>query len=576
MDNSSQLKKERLYLGILGLVGLLRFVNLGFLDLQAWDEALYAVRSEGILHFGGWIDQTPFAIDGLYSALHPPLYVWLTSIAFSFLGVTEFAARFFSSFFAALTLPVMFWIGKKLSSVNVGFLAALMFGLNPFVTFFSRQGQFDATLVFFLSLSILLLIDEGNAPWLKSAVQSGLAVGGALLTKLFVGLGIPLAYGIWIAVSKEPNKSRHWKALGVLTVLAALVALPWHAYMTAAHGNGNPFFFLGASALFERTLSGIEGNVKPLEIFYFVNQMIVLFPVGVVWFCLGLYETAKTRNGTWMLMALWFIVFFVVFSLIRTKLAVYLMPLLVPASLISAQKIQDVVEGKYSARATVLLIGGTLLTVLWASSQAWRNSMKAALLSLVRFSLPTMPEIMFILPFLILGIIVLIAAYLAFKKSWIEYLRKPLPYFLFIPSFVFCSYQILILDATQYKDGAAELVELIQEMQPSQIVVAGYERNPQLTYYLEGADIGWRDDLPIRRIIPPKERVLFQAWLAKEVEQEPDDALIIIEKDKFIRYEWVTPAELKPVDYELVFESRRYAAFHRIKTTQYANLSSTR
>ena len=48
--------KEKVYLALITLTGLLRFVNIGFLDLQAWDEALYAARAEGILRFGGWKD----------------------------------------------------------------------------------------------------------------------------------------------------------------------------------------------------------------------------------------------------------------------------------------------------------------------------------------------------------------------------------------------------------------------------------------------------------------------------------------------------------------------------------------
>jgi 4-amino-4-deoxy-L-arabinose transferase-like glycosyltransferase len=148
LERFTDIQKERFAIGILAAVGLMRFLNLGFLDLQAWDEALYAVRAEGILRFGGWLDQTPFAVDGLYSSLHPPLFIWLTTLSFVLFGVTEFSARFFSAIFGGLTLIVIYRIGKRLADAQVGFFAALLFGLNPFVTFLARQGQFDATLVF--------------------------------------------------------------------------------------------------------------------------------------------------------------------------------------------------------------------------------------------------------------------------------------------------------------------------------------------------------------------------------------------------------------------------------------------
>jgi hypothetical protein len=137
-----------------------------------------------------------------------------------------------------------------------------------------------------------------------------------------------------------------------------------------------------------------------------------------------------------------------------------------------------------------------------------------------------------------------------------------------------CYYEIVGYDRFQYKDGALELVECVVERQPSEIIVAGYERNPQLSYYLEGADIGWRDDLPVRRIVPPKDRARFRSWLTDQVSGAMDDALVVIEKDKFIRYEWVTAHEVIPPDYALVFESRRYAAFQRMSAAQLAELNS--
>ena len=118
---------ERYYAATLLAVASLRFLNLGFLDLQAWDEALYAVRSVGIIQFGGILDQTSFSIGGLYSSLHPPLYVWLTSLSFLIFGVTEFAVRFFSAVFGGLTLMVIYKMGKELHSSKLGFIAAMLF-----------------------------------------------------------------------------------------------------------------------------------------------------------------------------------------------------------------------------------------------------------------------------------------------------------------------------------------------------------------------------------------------------------------------------------------------------------------
>ncbi|MGH2566708.1 MAG: hypothetical protein ACRDGA_00090, partial [Bacteroidota bacterium] len=93
--------------------------------------------------------------------------------------------------------------------------------------------------------------------------------------------------------------------------------------------------------------------------------------------------------------------------------------------------------------------------------------------------------------------------------------------------------------------------------------VAGYERNPQITFYLRGIDIGWREDVQFRRIIPPKEKSHFRSWLLSETTQEPASTLLVLEMDKFIRYETIDPMDIVPPDYELVLMTRRYACFQR-------------
>jgi len=574
LEGFSDIKRERLYLAGIAGVALMRFLNLGFLDLQAWDEALYAVRAESILRFGGWIDQTRFTIDGLYSSLHPPLYVWLTTMSFGAFGVSEFDARFLSTVFGGLTLLVIYRIGKQLGDARLGFFAALLFGLNPFVTFYARQGQFDTTLVFFFSLAVLFLLRAEKEQSSKDALFAGIAVGAALMTKLYVGLGIPLVYCLWIILKPSERRAESWKRFGVSLIAAIIVALPWHLYMTIAHGEGDPLFFLRASALFERSLYGVEGNVKPLEVLYFFNQLFVLFPAGVAWFGHGLFAAVREKKADWYMLAVWFLVFFLVFSLMRTKLAVYLLPMLVPSSLIGAREISKVVRGTYSQRGVAIFLVTTGLSVLWASSQAWRNATKSIISGLLRLHLPPAVEATGFLTILLLASCVLALSYLTVRRGWVDRVRGAVPYLLFVPSFIVCYYQVIGYDRFQYKDGAAELAAFIVERLPSKIVVAGYERNPQLTYYLEGADIGWREDLSVKRIVPPKDRSGFRSWLTEQLSGEPDDILVVIEKDKFIRHEWVTAAEVIPPDYAVVFESCRYAAFQRMQLIHYARLLS--
>ncbi len=570
-ETFDSISTERRYLIGLGLVGALRFVNLGFRDLQAWDESLYAMRSLAVIRYGAWLDQTAFAVDGLYSSLHPPLYIWLTSATLLAIGQSEFTFRLWSALFGVATILLIFLIGKRIADDRTGFFAALLFGLNPFVSFFARQGQFDSALTFFLTLSVLLVLIAIQERRSKLFIYAGIAVGAALMSKLFVALGIPLAYVLWGIGTKQARSAQFRRSL-LLLLLGASIALPWHLYMTITHGNGDIFFLLKQSALWERTFYGIEGNIKPTGPLYFVNQMIVLFPLGIAFVVAGLFKMKKESDNAWIFISVWFLLFFAVFTLIRTKLAVYLLPMLVPASLIAGRELSNVFVTKRNRKESILLLVGTALSLVWASNQDWRNAVKDLLGSFFRLSLPD-AEVTTMIAQLVLALVASVGLIYVLNK-WIDIQKffKLLPTLLFLPTAAWCIYAFAFQDTVDYNDGAAELREFVLRNNHSAILVAGFERNPQLTYYLDGADIGWRSDLPdsvvqanlpIRRIAPPQRREDYRSWLLEELSHEPKGTLLIIEKDKLVRYEVIDPLPFVPYGMEHVFESRRYACFQR-------------
>lgn len=539
---------------------LFRFINLGFLDLQAWDEALYTVRAQAALQPGMWLDQTPLAIDGLYSALHPPLHVWGTAVVFQIIGVSECSARLISAISAGLTVFVIYSIGKSLSSKEAGLYATLLYSLNPFAVFFSRQGQFDSLLVLLLSLSVLAAIKSMQRDDRKYIVYSGIFVGLALMTKLFVGCGIPVAYGLWIMVARPAHAREHWKRLFLLSFIAAVVAGPWHIYMTVQHGNGDPLFLIHSSAVVQRSLFGIEGNVKSLEFFYYFNQLVVLFPLGLAFFVHQAWESYREKRDIPLFLLLWFVFFFLVFSLIRTKLAVYLLPMFVPAALLAGMSLDKIAKREVDRGTCQWIILLTFIFAIWSSSQFVRNSVKGVLASFLSLQGPPQHEIVASSIFLGVLLVGCGGLWLLFRSDRFTSLGL-LPHFLLLTSFGLSSSAVVIFDRQQYVDGASSLTAFIRHSQVRQIVVAGYERNPQLTYYLKGADIGWNDEIDVRRIIPPTDTALYRPWIRREMAGEGDGTLLLIEKDKFIRYRMIDPDLFLSDGYVRVFESRRYAAF---------------
>jgi len=566
MSSSNPTQTPSWHFILLTVAGLFRFVNLGFLDLQAWDEALYTVRAQAIIHFGAWLDQSPHAIGGLYSSLHPPLYVWLTAGIFHLFGEGEAAARTISTLAGAATLPFIALLGKRLANPETGLVAALLFGLNPFVTFFARQGQFDTLLVFFLTVSAYYFLETLDEPRGKAPLLAGLSLGLALMTKLFVAFLMPGAvFLVLLRRINKPGKALITRLAAALAV-AAVISIPWHTFMALSHADGNPLFFFIQSALVERTIYGIEGNVQPLEVFYYINQVVVLSPAAAFFFLSKAREFYVSRDSTTGLLWIWFVLFFLLFSLMRTKLAVYTLPMFVPMSLLAAAVLWKNVLQPFQRTSWFVLMTGTSLFLIWSSSQDCRTAVKDVLRSLLSFQMADSGSILLVALLVASGATAAAVAFWGTSRLWFPGIRRHFVILLIAATGGFSLVDIVLMDNTRYNDGAADVASFIEDRGFQRIIVAGSDRNPQLTYYLGGADIQWRSDISVRRIFPPASPAAYGAWLIEELIGEPSTTLLLIEKDKFKRYETINPQEFVPTDYDLVLETRRYSAYLRPPT----------
>jgi len=595
------LQSEKVLLYIIGIIGLLRFINLGFTDLQVWDEPLYAVRAEAMVRFGDWLDQTPHSIEGLYSSLHPPLYVWFTAIAYRLFGINEFSTRLFSALFGAGTIFFVYLIGKQIYNRETGFIAALFLGLNPFYTFWTRQGQLDATLTFFITLSFFFichLASNTRHAWLWVTL-SGTAIGFALMTKLFVAIVVPVIWLLTSIISYQAHIKRTlWHVL-LITAVAVLIALPWHLMITVRHGNGDVLFFLNQSAMIQRTFFGIEGNVKELGWLYYVNQLIVVIPYALVFFIYGFYEIFRgQRNASSVsiketrdssrtisdadhenlfaqrIIALWSFTFFIVFTLIRTKLAVYTLPMLVPISLISASVVSSLRQESSGGKGTMPLLQQTvsrksaailclltMINVLWAANHSWRvaikNVFKAATGSVRSTNSDSTQAIFFFLLLLASCILFL----LLYRKGLLHNLiQKYLVPAIVLPLLLIFAFNIFILDTKQYDDGAKALAEFLKSRNYTSIIVVGNGVNPQLTYYLDGIDVGWHKDRVFQRLQPKDGIQNIKRYLS---ETKKRDFYLIIEKDEMLLGSYTSVEEVLPAGYNKIFESRAYMVFER-------------
>ena len=89
---------------------------------------------------------------------HPPLYYLLLHYWIAVKGDTAYSVRMLSALFSIATIPMMYLIGKRLSGVMMGLVAALILALSPFNIRFAQETRMYALLMFNASVAIYALV----------------------------------------------------------------------------------------------------------------------------------------------------------------------------------------------------------------------------------------------------------------------------------------------------------------------------------------------------------------------------------------------------------------------------------
>ena len=361
---------------LLSFFVIVRFYNLGFKEIQMWDEALYAVRAKAIYYFNCWLDQTDYAEGGLYSSSHPPLYIWLTALLYKLFTINEFTSRFFSALFSSLCLVLTYLLIKKFFNRKSALISIPFLGSIYLFNFYSRQGQLDIAYIFFITLSIYFYLEFLNSGKKRNILISGVSFGFALMTKIIVGFFAVITIFIFLfieLVRKNVKFKEVLSQIATLTLTGLILSLPWHIFMLKIHAGNfiNTFFKFH---IIERLSEGVEGNIPELGYFYILNQLVVQFPPVVLVF-FDLFESLKklkTADSKKLLLQSWFWTTFLITSISKTKIPTYALPSFIPAVIISSVYIVELTERKQNS----LALSTVLISIIWSSSQNLRNGVK--------------------------------------------------------------------------------------------------------------------------------------------------------------------------------------------------------
>lgn len=216
---------------ILILAFVLRFYKLGSnppgLD---WDENSNAYNAYSILKTGRDEHKNFLPVaNQSFDDYKPPLYMYLNIPTVAVFGLTPLAARLPSAFFGFLTIPLFYFLSKKLlegqkfvDAKKAALIAMLLLAISPWHLQFSRVG-FEANVALFFSIatiSCIFVSFKKPKVLILSAVLAGLAIYGYHSERVYLPLLI-----IALVVIFRKDMIKIPKKIMVISVIVLLLCL---------------------------------------------------------------------------------------------------------------------------------------------------------------------------------------------------------------------------------------------------------------------------------------------------------------------------------------------------------------
>jgi|SRR5579884_1198781 len=353
-----------LWLTFLSIIFLL-FYRLGSTYLTNWDEAWYADIARNMLHNGNFLtpiwNHHPFFDK-------PPLYFWLETLSFKIFGVTEFAARFFSSFSALGACVITYLTAKLLFNKKAALISFLIIGSTIGFLYRSRTGNLDAMLTFFIMSSIYFFYRGLESS--KYFIWMGISLALGFLTKgavVFIFPVMALFYYVILKVTENASFTKVQKDdIKWLVIGAGIgVGVPLLWFLISYLINGQQFL----TGFSHNQIGKISNSGNFLQNFSleYINYLksgqkfwFIIFIPAFFWSLL------KWRDNRMIIIA-FFLIYFLILSVSENKSNWFLMPLYPITALMTGDFLAatELLDKKWLSFGVLMLVGVLALTQVY-------------------------------------------------------------------------------------------------------------------------------------------------------------------------------------------------------------------
>lgn len=381
------------------------FYHLGGAALFEPDEGRNAEKAREIILLGDWV--TPH--ENFHPVLDKPIFFyWLIALSYKIFGVSEWAARLPSALAALGCVVAVYGFARFHWGKQQALWSSLILLTSLEFFLLARLVIFDMTLTFFLTLALgafylVIHCDDLNRRRLLCVIFY-VSLGAATLIKGLIGVLLPgLVILGYLFLSRRWSVLRRFYLLpGALLFLA--IVLPWYLEMGHRHGDYLRYYFWQEH--FGRFAQDQFDRAEPWYYFIFVG-VIGLFP----WTLLLPFSVWGARRRAWddktLFLTLWAVLPFLFFSISKSKLPHYILPIFPPlALLIGARLVRLLDLSERRARCALSLVWAAYgLVVLYFLIGYW---FPAVLPSAIVHGITNMPRLLWIYGAMLLTLAVLL------------------------------------------------------------------------------------------------------------------------------------------------------------------------
>ncbi len=281
-----------------------------------------------------WLEAT---LDGEPYYSKPPLTNWLTCATMSLVGLNEWGARMPAALAALGAVLVAMAMARQMGGERWAALAGVMLPTSLMFFVVGRLITTDMILTFFMTSALAAFWFWFEGGGRRALIWFWLALSCAMMTKGPVGVAVPLlVIVVTLVVLRQPRRLLDIGWLWGLP-LFAVVGLGW--YLQACIRFDLWWFFLGQQVA-GHYFKDAQGHPQPIW-FYLVLVVVGALPwtlcaLTAGWRWRGETQSPQTRARR-VFLVIWILTGLVFFSMSRTKLGTYILPVIVPMGLLAAR-----------------------------------------------------------------------------------------------------------------------------------------------------------------------------------------------------------------------------------------------